>query len=76
MAAKGRCYRVRAVGKFARRSYPLHEVTPGAIVKALENAPPSGVDVITVRLPSGKEADVYSFQLDLTRCPRKLRSKR
>ena len=71
MVTKGRCYRVRKVGSATRRSLPLREVRPGTVVKALEDAPTGGLDVLTVRLPNGREADVYSFQLEATRCPRR-----
>jgi len=64
MAQANRFYRVRKIGEGLRRSYPLKEVEPGTVVQAIETAPKGSLDVIDVRLPSGRVKSVYSFQLD------------
>ncbi len=65
MAQVNRFYRVRKIGEGSRRSYPLKEVKSGTVVQAVESAPKGSLDVIDVRLPSGRIKSVYSFQLEM-----------
>ena len=64
MAQKFRFYHVRPIASGLRSSYPLREVTSGTVVQSLETAPKGSLDVIDVRLWTGKIKSVYSFQLD------------
>ena len=76
MAQKNRCYKVDSVGSGGKKSYPLAEVRPGTVVKALESYPNYSVDVMDVKLKKGQIKNVYSFQLiDIIKCPKELRSK-
>jgi len=63
MAQKDRYYKVKPVPPGLRKSYPLREVKAGTLVKTLESAPQGSLDVIDVRIPSGRTKSVYSFQL-------------
>lgn len=74
MAQKNKCYKVEAVGSGTKISYPMGEVRPGTIVKAMESCPNYTVDVIDVKLKNGHIKNVYSFQLrKSTSCPKQLR---
>ena len=74
MAQKNRCYRVQAIGSGYGSSYPLRDVTPGTVVKAMEYAPQGSLDVIDVKRKTGQIENVYSFQLKKAiKCPRCLR---
>lgn len=63
MIKEGSFYVVTPVAPGLRTSYPLKEVPPGTIVKALEDAPQGSLDVIDVLHPNGNVLSVYSFQL-------------
>ena len=58
MAQVNRFYRVRKIGEGLRKSYPLKEVKPGTIVQAIESAPKGSLDVVDVRISSGRTKSV------------------
>ncbi len=77
MAQKNRCYRVQSIGSGYKDSYPLRDVKPGTVVKAMEYAPQGSLDVVDVKLKTGQTENVYSFQLEKAiKCPICLRKRK